>query len=83
MKGTQRHHEAGALRDEIIQVCPHIRRLEPGRVQGWETRAGQGLGAMLPALAMEQGAVSQDHRQLLEAGATGNGFPTLAPFRLP
>lgn len=68
----------GALRDEIIQVCPHIRQ-----AQGWEDRAGQGLGALLPARAMEQGAVSQDHRQLLEAGATGNGFPTVAPFRLP
>lgn len=47
------------------------------RVQGREA-PGQGLGATLLGLAVERGAVSQDHRQLLEAGATGNGFPMLA-----
>lgn len=35
------------------------------------------LGAVLLALAREQGAVNQDHKQPLEAGATGNGFPIL------
>lgn len=34
---------------------------------------------MLPALATEQEAMSQDHRQLLEAAATGNGIPILSP----
>lgn len=33
-----------------------------------ERTADQGQGALLPALAMKQGAVSHNHRQLLEAG---------------
>jgi hypothetical protein len=66
----------GIVRDEIIQVCPHIRQARgPGFRDG--RTAGQGLDAMPLALATEQGAVSQYHRQPLEAGATGNGFPIL------
>lgn len=81
MKGTRRHHEAGALRDEIIQVCPHIRRAGARQGSGMGNQSRSRIGCY--ASGSCHGARACEPRPQAASRSWGNRkwFPYTSPIQ--